>query len=291
MQRLFGTEIRNLAWGFRDYVRAEYKVELILREETDRYGMKILSVYLPDNSPHTYSIQQETKRYLTNPFDTKYHQASWTDGDTKTVEMITPTVSRIQTLTGWRQIKFTVFLTALCLLIYLFEITGYEQSIMLFSHYPAEFGEDQQFWRYFSHTLVHLSPLHILFNLCWWWIFAGAIERHLGAFALITLYFLSGVISGVAQNCASGPAFFGLSGVVYAVMGFVFTADKFGKTQGTLLPQGFFTMLVIGILFGFVSPLIGVQMGNAAHISGLITGLICGFLYTKTRQNCKIPLK
>lgn len=291
MQRLFGTEIHSLAWGFRDYVRARYRVELILRAEADSYGVKILNVYLPDNSPHIHLIQQEAERYLANPFAAEYHQASWTDGDIQTVETIAPAFSWLRTLIRWRQIKFTVFLTALCIAIYLFEIVGYDQSIMLFAHYPAEFGEERQFWRYFGHTLVHLSPLHILFNLCWWWIFAGAIERHLGTFTLITLYCLSGIISGVAQNYASGPAFFGLSGVVYAVMGFVFSADKFGKTQGTLLPQGFFSMLVVGILFGFVSPLIGVQMGNAAHISGLITGLICGFLYTKTRQSHEIPLK
>lgn len=291
MLRLFGTEIHNLALGFRDYVRAKYQVELVLRAETDRYGMKMLTVYLPNNSPHAALIRQETERYLTNPFDAEYHQASWTDGDTRTVETSVSDSSSIPILTNWRPIKFTVFLTALSLVIYLLEIMGYDQSIMDLAHYPAEFSEDQQFWRYFSHTLVHLSPLHILFNLCWWWIFGGAIERHLGAFTLIMLYFLSGIISGIAQNFAGGPAFFGLSGVVYAVMGFVFAADKFGKTQGSLLPQGFFTMLIIGILFGFVSPLIGVQIGNAAHISGLITGLICGFLYAKTRQDREIPLK
>ena len=291
MQRLFGTEIHNLAWGFRDYVREQYHVELILRSEPDIRGVETLNVYLPDNSPHAHIIQQETARYLTNPFDAKYHQASWTNGDTQAVKMTAPNLSWSQTFMNWRQIKFTIFLTALCIAVYLFEIIGYDQSIMFFAHYPAEFGEDQQLWRYFSHSLVHLSPLHILFNLCWWWIFAGAIERHLGAFTLITLYFLSAIISGTAQNFVSGPAFFGLSGVVYAVMGFVFATDKFGKTQGTLLPQGFFTMLVIGILFGFVSPLIGVKMGNTAHISGLITGLIYGFLYVKTRQNREIPLK
>lgn len=34
-------------------------------------------------------------------------------------------------------------------------------------HYPAYEEQDSEAWRYISHTLVHLSNLHILFNLSW----------------------------------------------------------------------------------------------------------------------------
>lgn len=37
-------------------------------------------------------------------------------------------------------------------------------------------------------------------------------------------------------------------------------------------------MLLVGIALGFISPLFGVEMGNAAHISGLIVGLIWDLL-------------
>lgn len=78
------------------------------------------------------------------------------------------------------------------------------------------------------------------------------------------------------QNYFSGPDFFGLSGVVYAVLGYVFVVNKFNDTFLSL-PNGFFAMLVIGILLGFISPFFGVHMGNAAHISGLMVGLIWGY--------------
>lgn len=177
--------------------------------------------------------------------------------------------------------KFTAFLTALCALVYLFQCLGWEEDIMLLFHYPAFFGNEKEIWRYFSHSFVHLSQWHILFNLAWWWIFGGAIERIFGTFKLILLFFSAALISGIAENYVSGPLFFGLSGVVYAVLGFVLIIDKFSKNTFFNLPQGFFTMLLVGIAFGFVSPLIGVQMGNAAHISGLIVGVIAAFLQIK----------
>ena len=42
------------------------------------------------------------------------------------------------------------------------------------------------------------------------------------------------------------------------------------------LPEGFFTMLLVGLVFGFISPLFGINIGNAAHISGFILGLVWG---------------
>lgn len=180
--------------------------------------------------------------------------------------------------------KTTLFITALCALIYAGQMLGFEWEIMDALHYPADVVQETDVWRYFTHSLVHLSNLHILFNLSWFWIFGGMIEQKRGAGILIVLYFVAAIISGYVQNAVSGPAFFGLSGVVYAVMGYVFVMDKFNHHLFEL-PEGFFSMLIIGIVLGFVSPFFGVEMGNAAHISGLITGCVIGFFDSKLRKN------
>lgn len=180
--------------------------------------------------------------------------------------------------------KITLFITALCLLIYVGQNIGFDKSIMPALHYPADEAQKTEIWRYITHSLVHLSHLHILFNLSWFWIFGGMIERRFGPVKLLSLYLLSAFISGYVQNMVSGPAFFGLSGVVYAVLGYVLVRDKFNKTLFDL-PEGFFTMLLVGIGLGFISPFFGVEMGNAAHISGLILGMIWGFFDSKISSN------
>ena len=283
MQCVIRSHSSKLTIGFRDYLRGKYGLELHLSKEILSDGTVEFCGYFDDNAPAFLLVKKEVDLFLQNPFDERYQQASWENGDTKTVQysMHKPSLSRY--LLIWNSAKVTVLVTALCTLIFAFEWLGYDQQIMIFTHYPAYLGEETEYWRYISHVFVHLSPLHILFNLSWWWIFGGAIERHLGSLKLIGLFLTAALISGIAQNWASGPAFFGLSGVVYAVMGFVFAVDKFGATQGTVLPKGFFTMLIVGIALGFASPLIGIKMGNAAHISGLIVGLILGFLQAKVR--------
>ncbi|MFZ7274438.1 rhomboid family intramembrane serine protease [Avibacterium avium] len=273
MQYLFGSEIRNFAFHFRDYILAKYQRNLSVQEISQQGQPAIFAVFADENDPLFSKIEQEAQAFLQDPTHSRYQQASWETGkieqaDENKVRWKFPRFSQ------WKQQKFTVFLTALCLIIYLFQLLGFNQDILLATHYPEGYAEQSELWRYFTHSLVHLSPWHITFNLVWWWIFAGKIEQKFGTATLVLLYLLSAFISGFAQNMASGPAFFGLSGVVYAVLGYVLVLDKFSRQHPFHLPQGFFTMLLVGIAFGFVSPSIGVSMGNTAHIMGLLTGVV-----------------
>ena len=105
--------------------------------------------------------------------------------------------------------KITFILTALCAVIYLLQNVGFEEPIMDLFHYPAYSWEDQEVWRYFTHAIVHLSVPHILFNLSWFWLFGGAIERRFGSLHFLLLVLVSAAVSGAVQNYFTGPAFSG----------------------------------------------------------------------------------
>lgn len=175
--------------------------------------------------------------------------------------------------------KFTLFITALCVILYvLTSAIDVDGIIVSWMNFPAYMNEIDQYWRYFSHSLIHLSLIHITFNLSFWYLFGSAIEKTFGSFVLLLLYLIAAITSGFAQNYVSGPWFFGLSGVVFAVMGFVLTANYSAQRPLFDLPQGFITMILINIVIGFISPLVGIQIGNSAHISGLIVGLLMGYI-------------
>ena len=283
MQHLFGSEIPDLVRDFQTHIRTKYHAEVLVEENQNAQGKTVYDVFLSENAPHFFAIKQETEVFLTEWLERKNAQA-WQNGVSSiNVPHEAPSAnpqsnSQFSFLSYFQQQKITVFLTALCTLIYLLMFLGFAEPLLLLSHFPAEPEQEEEIWRYLSHTLVHLSNMHILFNLTWWWIFGGAIERQLGSIKLLQIYLLAGVITGVAQNVASGPAFFGLSGVVYAVLGYVFVLDKLNKQTDFEVPDGFFYMLVVGILLGFAGPLVDINIGNTAHISGLLVGMLVAFL-------------
>ena len=283
MQHLFGSEIPDLVRDFQAHIRTKYQADVLVEENQNAQGKVVYHVFLSENAPHFFAIKQETEVFLTEWRERKNAQA-WQNGVSpinvhhKVLSANSQANGRFSFLSYFQQQKITVFLTALCALIYLLMFLGFAESLLLLTHFPAEPEQEEEIWRYLSHTLVHLSNMHILFNLTWWWIFGGAIERQLGSIKLLQIYLLAGVITGVAQNVASGPAFFGLSGVVYAVLGYVFVLDKLNKQTDFEVPDGFFYMLVVGILLGFAGPLVDINIGNTAHISGLLVGMLVAFL-------------
>ena len=106
-----------------------------------------------------------------------------------------------------------------CVVVFIaMQILG-DQEVMLWLAWPFDPTLKFEFWRYFTHALMHFSLMHILFNLLWWWYLGGAVEKRLGSGKLIVITLISALLSGYVQQKFSGPWFGGLSGVVYALMG------------------------------------------------------------------------
>ncbi|TCJ98855.1 GlpG protein [Volucribacter psittacicida] len=271
MKLLLQSEIGALALHFRDYIRNKYGIELILEqtEQGDR-------LYIEEDNPYFADILQEREQFLQNPFDSRYEQASWQAGDIGfNVSQKKGGLFLVNFL--WQYCPpFTLLISLVCIGLYLLSFFIGDEPIFLAMHYPAYSGEEWQLWRYISHSLVHLSLPHLLLNLTFWIYLGHIIEKNLGWWRLCVLYLSFALFSGIAQNWANGPAFFGLSGVVYGLMGYALVLDRFAKQSWFILPSGFTLMIIVGLISGFVAPWLGINVGNAAHISGLICGLIAG---------------
>lgn len=64
-----------------------------------------------------------------------------------------------------------------CVVVFIaMQILG-DQEVMLWLAWPFDPTLKFEFWRYFTHALMHFSLMHILFNLLWWWYLGGAVEN------------------------------------------------------------------------------------------------------------------
>lgn len=141
-----------------------------------------------------------------------------------------------------------------------------------------------QVWRLLTPDLLHFSVMHLIFNAVMLWFLGSQIEVRDGRHHIVGLVLLTSLGANVPQYLISGPLFGGLSGVVYGVLGYVWLANQWRPRFQ--FPPALMTVAVIWLLIGFTpltQLLIGANMANAAHLGGLLSGLVYGALASMAR--------
>ncbi len=141
---------------------------------------------------------------------------------------------------------------------------------------------DGDFWRLLTPVFLHFGLAHIVFNMLWLWQLGGPLERRLGSPELLTLIVVVGVLSNLAQYFFKPESLFGgMSGVVYALLGYFWMQGRFNPQFGMALRQP----IVVMMLTWFVVCWLGVvgNIANMAHTAGLILGVVWGFISAYVR--------
>jgi GlpG protein len=132
-----------------------------------------------------------------------------------------------------------------------------------------------QVWRLVTPILIHFSVLHIFFNMWWLRDLGAAIEFHRGSGRFALLVLAIAVASNVAQFRMSGPAFGGMSGVVFGLFGYIWIKSRTQPESGFYVhPNTAFWVMVW--FFLCMTGTVG-AIANWAHGVGLIVGLVIGY--------------
>ena len=264
------------AQAFCDYMKTR-QVKVIYEHREDQF---VLLLERPEDEDFACA---ELRSFLSNPQDPKYLDASWSHG----------TTDRWFTFQGagkgeglkrfWRRAGLvTKSLVLISVAVTLLTAFGdyYPLTRLLMISDPAIWqGQltevfSGQIWRLLTPIFLHFMVLHILFNMMWLWDLGGKIERKESSFFLLFFVFSSGLISNLIQYFSSGPGFGGMSGVVYALLGYVWIrSEKTGS--GYDLNSAIVTLMLIWLILGYTG-ILG-PIGNAAHLSGLLIGVAYGF--------------
>ena len=139
-----------------------------------------------------------------------------------------------------------------------------------------------QLWRFFTPILLHFHPFHLLFNAFWLRDLGVPSERFLGSRQYGVFLLWSALVSNLMQLVLGGsPNFGGLSGVVYALMGFLWARGHFDRSSGITLPTGWVVFFVGWMLIGFtglLDGLLGGSVANYCHLGGFAAGVIYGYI-------------
>lgn len=255
-------------------------------------SQKISARYVTISGNHPYAVklldpneiaeaQIIAKRYIENANDTKYQQAAWQFGDSIDTRTEFNLVS-LAKFKSVRQIPFTATIFMICCIVYGVSFFGGFQFIRdnLSFAAPSVVVEMSQWWRLITPAFIHFSEVHIIFNLLWWWMLGGQLERKFGSIGLILVFLLSSISSNLAQFWVSGNSFGGLSGVVYALVGFVWWCGWLRPRWGLSLPKPMIGVLLAWLLIGYAD-ILWVSFANTAHTVGLISGCFAAWFIIK----------
>ena len=184
-------------------------------------------------------------------------------------------------LVSLRRAPVTGIILILCTLIFGASLVGLFQPIAaaLMIMPLGNLLQNHEWWRLLGPAFIHFSVLHFIFNLLWWSMLGSQVERQFGSSFIIILFVVTALVSNLAQLIVSGPNFGGLSGVVYGLVGFVWITGWLRPQWGLYLPKAIVGFMLVWLLLGFADVL-WVNMANAAHTAGLISGCVMAWLLT-----------
>ena len=169
----------------------------------------------------------------------------------------------------------TYVVIALCLFGYALQrlIPGFSESFLAWNVLTRE-----QPWRLLTAGFLHdtstVLPMHLALNMLSFWFLGRALEPVLGHWRLASV-FLVGVVGGSAAQVILTSPFssgWGASGGVFALGGALLVQLRHDRAQLTSLA----VVLGINLVYGFT---LGSGISWQAHVGGLVTGVILGFLY------------
>lgn len=141
-------------------------------------------------------------------------------------------------------------------------------------------------WRLVTPIFLHFGLLHILFNLVMLFSLGTAIETRRGTLFFASLVLVTAIASNLAEYYwGHHPNFGGMSGVDYALFGYLWIKGRIDPSFGVSLPQ----QTVVIMLAWLVACMVGVipHVANAAHVVGLVAGVAFAcvpYLFRRVRR-------
>lgn len=182
--------------------------------------------------------------------------------------------------------RTTYTLVALCVLFGLYSRFGADfdtlRPLLITNYVDAGLLEVRQgqVWRLVTPVFIHFGILHIALNMLWLWQLGGLIEYARGPGVLLCLVLVSALLSNLAEFYASGPLFGGMSGVIFALLGYLWMQGRFNPRFGIRLNPALVTMVMVWfvICWSGVLELVGIHIANIAHTVGLGSGALWGIV-------------
>jgi GlpG protein len=294
MRKLGQFRSREEAQLLSDFLYLHGIQNTVEEEEDDANEPALLWVHDDDQLP---AAQGHLERFRANPQDPAFQEVdkkaaqirkkernSEAGGKSAVATHERLAYERDYTATGW--VSIGVGVLALAVTLYAEFGENREATVQLFlsrfrfspfTFLPEIFSGEV--WRLITPMLLHLSILHLVFNLGWLYRLGSQVEGRLGGLYLGVLILATQAGTTAAQYLFSGPSFGGLSGVNFGLFGFIWMRARFDRWKQWDMPQQDVQLMLVWFVVcctGIVGP-----VANFGHAGGLAVGIALGWVAAK----------
>jgi rhomboid protease GluP len=146
-------------------------------------------------------------------------------------------------------------------------------------NYRPDTVDDHEWWRLLTNIFLHAGIMHLAANMIGLLFVGVLLEPMLGRTKFAVCYLVTGILASATSLCwHAGTVSIGASGAIFGLFG-VFIALMLTKVYSKEVSNAFFVTTLIFVLYNLFAGLAG-GVDNSAHLGGLASGLIAGFILT-----------
>ena len=158
------------------------------------------------------------------------------------------------------------------------------EEVILYGGNHRELIRLGDYYRLITSMFIHVDLLHLLCNCYSLYVVGNQIESFFGKTKYLIIYFGSGIIASLLSICFNTSFSIGASGAIFGLLGSIlYFGYHYRLYLGNVLKTQIIPLIILNLLIGFAST----GIDNAAHIGGLIGGIlvsmICGLKYKSNK--------
>ncbi|CAN5260705.1 hypothetical protein BH11PLA2_BH11PLA2_11450 [soil metagenome] len=154
------------------------------------------------------------------------------------------------------------------------------ETLTKWGYAPANVIRDGNYWPLLTSNFVHLALWHLVFNVLCLWQFGSRMERRIGSRWYLAFVLVAACLCSSYQLATLDDTGIGISGVVYAIFGFMLVVRHRVPEFRAILPKNT-VIFFVGWLFACVvlTQMKILNVGNASHFSGFLFGCLASAVF------------
>ncbi|MEM2933253.1 MAG: rhomboid family intramembrane serine protease [Candidatus Pacearchaeota archaeon] len=164
---------------------------------------------------------------------------------------------------------------------------------------PSFILKGEKLWTIFTSMFMHANLMHLFVNMMSLLFLGSFLERLIGSKRFLFIYIVSGIVASLAfvffalvfKSDLNVPAV-GASGAIFGIGGILAVLTPrlpvFILFIPIAMPMWFGIVLMLAVMW-IVSAIVGLPIGNTAHLGGFVAGLIYGF-YLRIKYKRRVAI-